>query len=87
MPTLFVFFGLRFMFYSNEHEPPHLHVIKGKGPIKEWAVYQVAPEIALTENHGLKSNELKLAEMVIEENRDIILANWKRYFNKNGNDN
>ena len=41
MPTMFVFFGLRFMFYSNDHEPVHVHVIKGKGKVKEYAVYQV----------------------------------------------
>lgn len=29
MPTLFIVFGFRFMFYSNDHEPIHVHVIKG----------------------------------------------------------
>lgn len=81
MPTLFIFFGLRFMFYSNEHEPIHIHVIKGKGKIKEWAIYQIAPQITLVENNGLKSNELKMAEMVIEENRQIIIDSWDRFFN------
>lgn len=27
MPTIFIFFGFRFMFYSNDHEPIHVHVI------------------------------------------------------------
>ena len=35
MPLLFTFFGLRFMFYSNDHEPIHVHVVKGKGKIKK----------------------------------------------------
>ncbi|WP_317576164.1 DUF4160 domain-containing protein [Segatella copri] len=26
MPTIFIFFGFRFMFYSNDHEPIHVHV-------------------------------------------------------------
>ena len=29
MPTLFTVFGFRFMFYSNDHEPIHIHVLKG----------------------------------------------------------
>ncbi len=29
MPQLFTLFGLRFMFYSNDHEPIHVHVVKG----------------------------------------------------------
>lgn len=31
MPLLFIFFGLRFQFYSNDHEPIHVHVLAGKG--------------------------------------------------------
>jgi len=83
MPTVFIFFGLKFMFYSNDHEPVHIHVIKGKGKTKEFAIYQVIPNIALLENKGLKSNELKIAEMVIDENKEIIIENWNRFFGKN----
>ena len=82
MPTVFIFFGLRFLFYSNDHEPIHIHVVKGKGKIKEYAIYQVVLDITLLENKGLKSNELKMAEMVIEENKNIIIENWNRFFGK-----
>ena len=82
MPTVFIFFGLRFMFYSNDHEPVHIHVIKGKGKVKEYAIYQVVPNIVLLENKGLKSNELKMAEMVIEENKEVIIENWNLFFGK-----
>ena len=68
MPLLFTFFGLRFMFYSNDHEPIHVHVVKGK--IKENAKFNMMPEITLVENKGLQSNEIKMAEMVIEENKN-----------------
>jgi hypothetical protein len=51
MPTIFVFFGLRFVFFSNDHE-------------------------------------LKLADMVIEENKEVIIEHWNNFFNKNdGNKN
>jgi len=82
MPTLFSFFGLRFMFFSNDHEPIHVHVVKGKGSIKEYAIFQVAPEIGLIENNGLSKQELRLAEMVIEENSDTIQDRWKSFFGK-----
>ena len=83
MPTVFVFLGFRFMFYSNDHEPVHIHVVKGSGKVKEYAVYQVVPETILLTNKGLKSSELKMAEMIIEENREIIIENWNRFFDKN----
>jgi hypothetical protein len=82
MPTVFIFFGLRFMFYSNDHEPVHIHVVKGKGKVKEYAIFQVVPDIVLLENKGLKSNELKMAEMVIEENKEVIIENWNLFFGK-----
>jgi hypothetical protein len=82
MPTLFIFFGMRFVFYSNDHEPVHIHVIKGKGRVKEYAIFQVSPEITLLENNGLKPNEVKMAEMVVEENREIIMKSWEHHFGK-----
>ena len=83
MPLLFTFFGLRFMFYSNDHEPIHVHVVIGKGKIKENAKFNIMPEITLVENNGLQSNEIKMAEMVIEENKELIFEKWNEFFNKN----
>ena len=73
MPTIFIVSGFRFMFYSNDHEPIHVHVVKGKGKIKEHAKFNILPEIILVENNGLHSNELKMAEMVIEENKLVYI--------------
>jgi hypothetical protein len=70
------------MFFSNDHEPVHVHVIKGKGAIKENAIFQVVPEISLIENNGLSKQELRLAEMIIEENSILIQENWKTFFGK-----
>ena len=55
---------------------------KAKARFKEYAVWQVEPEIKMLENNGLKPNELKMAEMVIEENREIIVNSWKTFFGK-----
>ena len=82
MPTVFSFFGLRFMFFSNDHEPVHVHVVKGKGAIKEYAIFQVVPEINLIENNGLSKQEVRLAEVIIEENSDIIQERWETFFGR-----
>jgi chitinase len=76
MPTLFYYFGLQILFYANDHEPIHVHVKNGDGEAK----FQVSPVIVLIENYGLKNKDLKLAEITIEENRDIIIGRWKEYF-------
>lgn len=82
MPLLFIFFGLRFQFYSNDHEPIHVHVLAGKGKTACKAKFNVVPAVSLVNNDGLKANELKMAEMVIEENREIIIRQWHIFFGK-----
>ena len=83
MPTLFYFFGLKFHFYSNDHLPIHIHVSIDNSEAR----YQVYPEIRLIENRGLKPRELRLAEISIEENKEIIIARWKEYFKDKSNGN
>ncbi|MDR1348376.1 MAG: DUF4160 domain-containing protein [Prevotellaceae bacterium] len=82
MPTIFIFFGLRFVFFSNDHEP--VHVIKGKST--ELAVFQVIPDVKILRNNGIASHELKIAEGIIEENKEVIIEAWNNFFNKNYND-
>ena len=79
MPLLFIFFGLRFMFYSNDHEPIHVHVSSGD----QEAKFRVVPEIELIENNGLKPREIRQSIMAIEENREIIIERWNEYFKNN----
>ena len=77
MPTVFILFGFIFKFYSNDHEPLHIHVIKGKAKAK----FTLFP-VQLVENYGLKPAEIKLVESIIEENQDVIAQHWNRFFNK-----
>lgn len=75
MPTLFILFGLRFYFYSEEHLPIHIHVKNANGQAK----FNVEPEIELVYNKGLKQKDLNLAEKIINENKEIIIARWNEY--------
>lgn len=34
MPTIFEIFGLRFFFFSGDHAPIHVHVVKGDDEAK-----------------------------------------------------
>jgi hypothetical protein len=78
MPTIFKFFGMYFYFLSNLHLPVFIHIRKGRCLAK----FAIEPDIELLENKGFKPQELRLAESIIEENKDIIITNWKTYFNK-----
>ena len=78
MPTIFILFGFRFLFYANDHEPIHIHVVKGDISAK----FTLLPEVELVESKGLKRAELKLVESVIEENKEIIAEHWNKFFNR-----
>jgi len=77
MPTIFKFFGFAFLFYSNDHEPIHVHVVKGK----QRAKFSIFP-VRLVDNNGLSKSELKMVEAIIEENQEIIAEHWNKFFNR-----
>lgn len=79
MPTLFILLGFRFFFWSNDHDPIHVHVAKGDSEAK----YEVET-LNLIENFGFKRNELRLIESIIDENKEIIIERWNDYFKKGG---
>ena len=54
MPVLFYYLGLKFYFFSNDHEPIHVHVSSGDTEAK----FRVVPNIELVENCGLKPREI-----------------------------
>lgn len=78
MPTIFIIFGYKFQFYSNDYTPIHVHVIKGGAKAK----YNIFP-VELVDNQGFKSQELKLIESIIEENVETIAQHWNMFFNNN----
>ena len=77
MPTLFYYLGLRFFFYSNDHEPIHVHVSNKDGEAK----FRIDP-IILIENRGIKPRDLKSAEAALDQNREVIIEKWYEYFKK-----
>ena len=79
MPEIFRIFGFSFFFYSREHEPIHVHVEGNDG----YAVFDLVGDgFALREEHGIKANDLKKIQGVIDENKDIIINRWKEHFDK-----
>lgn len=65
------------MFYSDDHEPMHVHVIKDGCDAK----YNIDP-VELVYNHGFKKHEISMIESVIEQNKDIIAERWNEFFKK-----
>ena len=75
MPKVFTEKGYRFFFYSNEHRPIHVHVLKAGGE----AVFTVEGEVALRESVGLKTQELRDAEDLAVKHRQLIIDTWHEH--------
>ncbi len=75
MPTILYLFGIRFHFFSREHEPIHIHLQKGDAVAK----YEIEEDVKLIYNKGFKKQELSLAESIIEENKILLIEEWNKY--------
>lgn len=76
MPTVLLLFGMRFYYWSREHEPIHIHVRKGDAEAR----FALLPQVEFVENKGFKPHELALAEEIIRDNAEYMVEHWKLYF-------
>jgi Domain of unknown function (DUF4160) len=85
MPKLYEYFGLIIMFYSNEHEPIHVH---GKCQGRESRAELIIVDgrimtINYTASSGkapLATNELTYFKEIVTAKADDIVKKWIDYF-------
>ena len=85
MPKIFEYLGILIFFYSNEHEPIHVHAKKGEYESKAefYIVNGEISEIKITYISGLrplKGKNLKDFEIFLEKYADKIVEKWINYF-------
>ena len=85
MPKIFEYFGFIFYFYSNEHEPIHVHVLHGgKESIFELIMMNgELVDIHIREKHGaepLQEKEKRTAEKFIQKYYRNIIEKWVKFF-------
>lgn len=85
MPKLYEYFGLVFLFYSQEHEPIHVHgkfqeteskaeIIFENGKFKELVIKDVQGKVPLD------TCNLKKFKKIVELYRDDIIRKWIDFF-------
>ena len=85
MPKLYEYFGLIVMFYSNEHEPVHVHgKFQGRESRAEIILVNgVVHEIVYTGVAGrapLDNNELRYFQELVTAKAEEIVAKWIDFF-------
>ena len=85
MPKIFKYFGFIFYFYSNEHEPIHVHVLHGdKESVFELIMMDgILVEIRVREKKGaepLPEKDKRTAEEFIKKYHKNIIQKWVKFF-------
>lgn len=76
MPTLLLWHGYRFRFYSSDRaEPAHVHIQKDGHDTKVWL-----HGLDIAFNHGYNERELQRLIAKVAENRDAWIGSWNDYF-------
>jgi hypothetical protein len=65
----------------KDHTPIHVHVESNDGEAK----FEIGQEVQVVYNKGLKIKDLRLAESIIEENKENFMKEWKRRFPEKNN--
>ena len=81
MPKIFEYLGILIFFYSNEHEPIHVHAKKGEFESKAefYIVNGDISEIKITNISGaqpLKGKDLNDFKVFLENYADKIVEKW-----------
>ena len=85
MPKIFEYFGFIFYFYSNEHEPIHVHVLHGgKESIFDLIMMNgELVEVRIREKKGAESlpeKDKRTAEEFIRKYHKNIIKKWVKFF-------
>ena len=85
MPKIFEYFGFIFYFFSNEHEPIHVHVIHGSRESVFDLIMQngALQEIHVRERKGaepLLEKDKRTAEEFIRKYHKNIIDKWVKFF-------
>lgn len=76
MPTLLLWKGHRFLFYSKEiGEPAHVHVLKEGKQLKVWL-----SDLRVARKAGFAVHEVNDILKVVAEHRQEFLEAWNDYF-------
>ncbi|OLP59243.1 hypothetical protein BJF93_04960 [Xaviernesmea oryzae] len=73
MVTVLRAHGMRFVIYTADHEPPHVHVF-GQGEARIDLV-----KLTVMTQGALSDRDVRRAVDIIEDNRDLFLSVWRHY--------
>ena len=85
MPKIFEYFGFVFFFYSNEHEPIHVHVVKGELAMVFELILMNGELVEIRQRYAtgrtpLTEKDIRIAEEFIQVYYKQIVRKWMDFF-------
>ncbi len=74
MPTVLRVKGYRFVIFTNDHNPPHIHVQHAEGAAK----VELEP-VSIAEHYQLSRRQLNEIIEIVEENQEFLLGKWQEF--------
>ena len=84
MPEIYRIYGFKIRFFSDDHEPIHVHIV-GKDGEARFELH--GEKFTLSSSKNIKVSDLSRLEKSVNENADIIVERWKEYFDRNETNN
>ena len=87
MPTLYIYFGLKIIFHSREHEPIHVHGRVGSKESKAEIIFSNGDIISIKFKRSgtrepLTGKDLKKFKTLVDYYKEDIAEKWINYFCK-----
>lgn len=80
MPKIEDVGSYRVFFYSNDHEPEHVHIERDGGEVKIELFTGPNGKPNLIWNKGMKDSDVREAMKIVKENRDRYLDEWNAFY-------
>ena len=85
MPKIYEYFGFVFYFYSNEHEPIHVHVIHNQQETIFELILQNGSLVEIKQRPrtgipSLSTKDARVAELFIAKYAKNIVEKWIKFF-------
>ena len=98
MPVLYDYLGIKIGFYSNEHEPIHVHAVYNRAVMKvvlhaeNGVVHRVSYKEEVGDFNKAKLADLKKAKLAdlkkfISKNKNALYFAWVQFFQENKDNN
>lgn len=75
MPEIFRAFGLVFVIFPDDHDPPHVHVFHNREKCK---IFLEDSRVANKPRCSLSTTNLRKALQLAQENRMVLLQEWEK---------